>query len=143
MLYKLYIKPKIRHYAFLSFFTIVFILFCLFEIKFSKQSSKNNILFEISSPEELIEFSNSVNQGNEYIGKQIILTNDIDMSEISNFIPIGVYNSNHYFYGIFNGKGHTISNLVIDCTEGDSNNGLFGSLGGTVCNLNFDIYTYL
>ena len=131
-------KFKIRNIVLLLIFTSILLIALLYGIEKSKQSNNIRTVYEISSPEDLLAFSDSVNQGNEYIGKQVILTRDIDMSGISDFIPIGIYESNHYFYGIFNGKGHTISNLVIDYSEGYANNGLFGSLGGTVCNLNFD-----
>ena len=50
-----------------------------------------------------------------------ILDNDLDLSSIPNFTPIG--SSASPFYGTFNGNGHTISNLKISAGE---NTGLFG-----------------
>ena len=52
-----------------------------------------------------------------------VLENDIDLSTIANWIPIGAYEENyefapgewwrHAFKGIFDGNGHTINNLQI------------------------------
>ena len=47
--------------------------------------------------------------------------------------PIGEYNSGFYFKGIYDGNGHVIKNLKY-YAESD-NIGLFGQLGGVVCNL--------
>lgn len=63
-----------------------------------------------------------------------ILTGDICMNENVGYgnyswIPVGYYNSNadaHYFEGIFDGCGHTISNLYCDNGEGFRSVGLFG-----------------
>ena len=96
---------------------------------------KDNKL-EIHSAEELCDFSDSVNSGTNYQGIRVVLENDIDLGEVGfYFHPIGVYDGGNYFFGIFDGQGHTIRNIVIDSKKGDANNGLFGVLGGTVCNL--------
>ncbi len=52
------------------------------------------------------------------------LGRDIDLSSISNFTPIG---RSPVFSGVFNGQGHTISNLTINSTTGST--GLFGETG--------------
>ncbi|MDO4966365.1 MAG: CotH kinase family protein [Lachnospiraceae bacterium] len=93
----------------------------------------------ISTAKELCDFSDSVNDGVNYQGIRVILDNDIDLGEVGfYFQPIGIYDSGNYFFGIFDGQGHTIRNFIIDCKEGNANNGLFGVLGGTVCNLSLD-----
>ncbi|MGN0233212.1 MAG: CotH kinase family protein [Bacteroidaceae bacterium] len=83
-------------------------------------------VFYISSPADLIEFSQAVNSGaNKSEG---YLTEDINMSGYSDyFSPIG--NETYPFMGIFDGRGHSISNLNI---KGTSNCGLFGIVGDGV-----------
>jgi hypothetical protein len=76
-----------------------------------------------------------------YIGENIenfstasfVVSNDIDMSVIANFAPIG--GTTAAFAGTFNGNGHTIANLTIN---GTSKVGLFATLNGaTVKNIVF------
>jgi len=98
---------------------------------------EKNVLY-IHSEEDLIEFADNVNSGISYTGIQVVLKQDLDMTGVENFRPIGVYEGGNYFYGVFNGNGHTIKNLTIDTEEGNSNSGLFGSLGGTICNLTIE-----
>lgn len=100
----------------------------------SGQEYAENVIY-INSEEELVAFSENVNAGEPYTGKHVILQNDLDMSLVGDFRPIGIWEGGNYFYGIFDGNGHTISNLNIVTEEGLSNSGLFGSLGGTICNL--------
>lgn len=60
------------------------------------------------------------------------LTNDIDMSSIANFAPIGTKNA--YYTGTFNGNGHSISGLSV---SGSDAAGLFGYVkGATIQNIN-------
>lgn len=77
-------------------------------------------VFYISSAADLIEFSHAVNSGaNKSEG---YLTEDINMSGYSDyFSPIG--NATFPFKGVFDGRGHSISNLNI---RGANNCGLFG-----------------
>ena len=89
----------------------------------------------ISTPEELVAFSDRVNSGETFTGVHVMLSSDLDMSSVGEFRPIGVYESEHYFYGVFDGQGHTIKNLQITTLEGKENSGLFGTLAGSVCNL--------
>ena len=99
--------------------------------------------FEISTAEQLYNFSEFVNSGNSLKNKYVELTNDIDMSSIKNFKPI-VFEVNPFqFKGIFNGNGYAIKNLEIrrnDYSLFDENYlkydiALFGKLGGKVENL--------
>lgn len=75
----------------------------------------------ISSIRELNEFSQKVNNGNDYEGKLIQLTADIayDSTMENNFVPIGT------FKGTFDGGNHTISGINI-VKKGDT--GLFSSI---------------
>lgn len=99
--------------------------------------------FEISTAEQLYNFSEFVNSGNSLKNKYVELTNDIDMSSIKNFKPIGFEVNPFQFKGIFNGNGYAIKNLEIrrnDYSLFDENNlkydiALFGKLGGKVENL--------
>lgn len=99
--------------------------------------------FEISTAEQLYNFSEFVNSGNSLKNKYVELTNDIDMSSIKNFKPIGFEVNPFQFKGIFNGNGYAIKNLEIrrnDYSLFDENYlkydiALFGRLGGKVENL--------
>lgn len=99
--------------------------------------------FEISTAEQLYNFSEFVNSGNSLKNKYVELTNDIDMSSIKNFKPIGFEVNQFQFKGIFNGNGYAIKNLEIrrnDYSLFDENYlkydiALFGKLGGKVENL--------
>ena len=101
----------------------------------------------ISSPDELIAFRNSVNGGNDYAGRTVVLGDNIDLSlQDINWTPIGTgtrsgsgYTGNA-FKGTFDGRGFTISGLTIDATVSGDNvddaYGLFGVIyGATVTNL--------
>ena len=99
--------------------------------------------FEISTAEQLYNFSEFVNSGNSLKNKYVELTNDIDMSSIKNFKPIGFEVNPFQFKGIFNGNGYAINNMEIrrnDYSLFDENYlkydiALFGKLGGKVENL--------
>ena len=113
-------------------------------IIFAKKS--NDELYEtearttsyISTAEELLMFAASVNAGNEYEDMVVVLQNDIDMGGVKGFVPIGNYDGEFYFKGIFDGRGHTIRNLRITPECGSVNNGLFGILDGIICNLTIE-----
>jgi filamentous hemagglutinin family protein len=66
------------------------------------------------------------------LGGTYALGTNINASSITNFIPIG-YNST--FTGIFDGQGHTISNLTINDTT-DDHVGLFAVSSGILRNVN-------
>ena len=101
----------------------------------------------ISSPDELIAFRNSVNNGNDYAGRKVVLGDNIDLSlQGINWTPIGTGTrsgsgyTGKAFKGTFDGRGFTISGLTIDATVSGDNvddaYGLFGVIdGATVTNL--------
>ncbi|MBN2436501.1 MAG: hypothetical protein JXK07_14670 [Spirochaetes bacterium] len=60
------------------------------------------------------------------LGHNYIVMQDIDIASYANWIPIG--GSSGSFSGIFDGNGHSISNLTVDRSEDYS--GLFGAIGG-------------
>ena len=74
---------------------------------------------EIGTAEELEEFAKAVNSGNSFKGKTVALTSNIDLSDYSNWTPIGI-SSRYQFDGTFDGQGYVIDNLY--STQG----GLFG-----------------
>ena len=84
----------------------------------------------LSSANDLIKLSNDVNGGNFYTGTTVLLDKDIDFTGLSDkFAPIGsVWKT--CFRGVFDGQGHTVSNLkVTNSTYGYY--GLFGFSWGT------------
>lgn len=90
---------------------------------------------DISTLAELEAFRDAVNGGDNYAGKTVTLTADIDLggSEENQWTPIGI--SGKAFKGTFDGGGHRITGLYVNGT--DSDQGLFGYIGegGTVQNL--------
>ena len=120
-------------------------------------TEQNGIMtVEISTADDLVKMSAdyAVN-GQKYKNYKFVLANDIDMSDVENFMPIGIYNTKNTdilnieeygFVSEFDGQGYTISNLNInyDCKEITMNNqpqvqvGLFSkvSKNGIVKNLN-------
>ncbi len=98
------------------------------EIRKLVENSEENI----KNVEELVSFRDKVNSGLTYTGKTINLIEDIDLSSICgeningetiSFKPIG-YNSN--FEGIFDGRNHTIKNIFIN--ESSGNSALFANI---------------
>ena len=80
--------------------------------------------YHIKTPEQLIEFSQSVAGGAQY--NQGFLEADIDMEGYNDqFQPIGTTTKS--FRGTFDGQGHRISNLHV---SGGDYTGLFGAVGG-------------
>lgn len=88
----------------------------------------------ISSAEDLFDFADMVNQGNDFNGKYIKQTANIDL-EGAEWEPIAPYESENYFNGIYDGDGHYVKNLNIST---DGNNGFFGKLGGAVMNFGIE-----
>ena len=100
----------------------------------------------VSSPEELMMFSAYVNDRHDCAGLTVVLTQDIDLSSVVNFEPIGW--ELHYekssgiyeiapFSGTFDGQGFKVTNLHIDSSL--SMIGFFGFVkGGTIKNLSVE-----
>ena len=88
----------------------------------------------VSNPVQLVSLATLCNSSVEYQhlrGWTVYLDADIDMAGF-NFTPLGS-NSAH-FSGVFDGQGHTISNLSVN---NDQAAGLVGYLQGIVKNVNF------
>ncbi len=93
----------------------------------------------ISTPDDLVMFSEYVRGRGVTAGITFRLTNDIDMSAVESFLPIGWLATHEVpFSGIFDGAEHTISNLTIN-QPGMNYVGLFGYVnGGTITRLTLD-----
>lgn len=86
--------------------------------------------YKIENAAMLFNFANQFNRLEE--GQNCLcaeLVKDIDMSGTPNWIPIGT--ADRPFTGIFNGNGHTISNL--HCTTDKAGAGLFGVVESGAC----------
>ena len=97
----------------------------------------------INNLSDLVFFRDHVNAGEtryNATGVWVALANDIDMTDIANWTPIGNvdYNNKYIpqgpvFVGVFNGNGKVISNLKVASTVGgvdtQANVGLFGITG--------------
>ena len=79
--------------------------------------SKDAESYEISTAADLMGLAQLVNEGNDFSGKTIKMTGNIDLSGIDNWTPIGKYtfmpSDQHSFNGTFDGNGYTIRNLRI------------------------------
>lgn len=88
----------------------------------------------ISSADQFSNFADTVDDGETFEGKYVALSQDIDLSNVSNWNPIGDEgkSASNVFKGSFNGNGHTVSDLKIsgDYTV-ETNVGLFSALGET------------
>ena len=93
----------------------------------------------LSSKEELIRLSASVNGGDCFQDCRFALTNDIDFGG-DELIPIGHDQTGHAFSGILDGRGYKISNVVVDRVFENVGRecALFGKLDGTLVNLWLD-----
>ena len=102
----------------------------------------NGDTVEIANVAQLIAFAQSVNAGNTYAGKTVVLTADIDLNNVD-WTPIG--NWDNAFEGTFDGNGKIISNLYINDAEGEGV-GFFGVVANaTIKNVtikNVNIYAY-
>ncbi len=73
--------------------------------------------FEIDSAEDLAGLAKLVDDGNNFAGKTVKVTKDINLyvedenGEPISFEPIGSFSDDVAFEGTFDGQGHTISNL--------------------------------
>ena len=102
-------------------------------------------LVEISSPQDLLDMSRDyAAHGENYRNKLYLLTDNIDMAGVTDFLPIGRNRGSAYgFCSVFDGQGYSIRNLSLDETVPmDLYNShyiaLFDTIGpdGTVKNLN-------
>lgn len=92
----------------------------------------------ISTAQDLVNLA-ALSKSNSFRGKTFVLTNDIDMSSVTDWQMIG--SSTYSFMGNFDGQGHTISGLTINVADANLN-GLFRQTStATIKNLNLDGFT--
>jgi hypothetical protein len=93
----------------------------------------------IQNVDDFRNFRDYVNNGEEFRECFFYQTENFDLKGES-WVPIGIYGSGHYFYGVYNGGGHYLKNLIIKKGRDDSanNQGLFGQLAGKVLNLGIE-----
>ena len=94
----------------------------------------------ISTTDHMDQLASDVNNGNEYTGKCFRLVSNLDYSE-KTYTPIGVSSQSsssgyNMFCGLFDGNGHSISNVTISRSNQDCI-GLFGVIAAwaTIKNL--------
>jgi predicted secreted Zn-dependent protease len=84
--------------------------------------------YYIATVDELKAFRDLVNGGKTYEKVKVVLENDLDLSSVTNWTPIGTPSTP--FKGQFDGNGKTISHLTIDNTADNIPQALFGYLVG-------------
>jgi len=113
-------------------------IFCIMALAVA-MTAKADIVTTVSSVKNLQDLAASVNKGDEYSGKTVTLTADLDLNN-ELWTPIGT--TVHPFVGTFDGGGHTISNLNVNVDGSVTNNvaGLFGQIGdgGVVKDVNIN-----
>lgn len=97
------------------------------DFKAGKWYTAGDAPYQISTGRELVYLAQMVNDGNNFSGKTIVLTADIDLNNQA-WTPIG--NENGFdaelaFSGTFNGDGYTVSGLNVPDTYFP---GLFGQI---------------
>ncbi|MBQ8817027.1 MAG: DUF2029 domain-containing protein [Clostridia bacterium] len=107
----------------------------LYTLFFSEEGTKKDP-YQINNVEDFCRMRDLVNAGISFDAHWFRQTADLDLSEIDNFIPIGSDQGEHYFWGHYDGDGHTISNLMILAPDMDT--GLFNRLAGSVMNLGIE-----
>ena len=108
----------------------------LFSIDFQGSGTRSDP-YLIQDYRDLCNFRNLVCTGNDFHDVYFRQTADIVM-ETDDWTPIGIYGSGNYFRGVYDGAGHTLSNLIIRKHFSYSSNGLFGQLSGVVANLGIE-----
>ena len=86
---------------------------------------ENATTFSLTSAEQLAGLAKLVDEGNSFAGKTVMLEVDMDLAKIS-FDPIGDASP---FEGVFDGQGHTISNMVQSGWDFGYEWGSYGSIG--------------
>lgn len=97
--------------------------------------STETFITRISTLEEYISFANAVNGGDNYVGRTVILENDIGTEAAPVWTRVGASAAN-YFGGTFDGNGKTVYLRLTTDTDSDNSVGAFGYVGGaTIKNL--------
>ena len=110
---------------------------------FSGGSGSQEDPYLISTAEDLVQLSDNVQAKEMYAGKYFKMTNDIDMSSVDNFLPIGnnIESTDvKAFAGVFDGNNNTVRNLKCNYTGVNSIGvGMFGvTMQATIKNLKME-----
>ena len=81
--------------------------------------------FTLTDADELAGLAQLVNSGNDFSGKTITLSSNLNLSVYPDWTPIGTFSDQ--FLGTFDGGGKTVANLTI--TGSIDWSGLFGIIG--------------
>ncbi|MBO5225588.1 MAG: hypothetical protein J6B46_04160, partial [Parabacteroides sp.] len=109
---------------------------CIFKFKAISTEEGQNLT--ITTRDELAWFAAQVNEGKTFNGETVTLGNDIDLNNEA-WTPIGLNaDESKKFKGVFDGQGHTISNLKVNTEAGYTAAGFFGALNGTAKNFTID-----
>ena len=105
-----------------------------------------NGVYQIGTAQDLVEFAALVNAGGDNMSANAVLTDDIDMTGVSSWEPIGNWVSSCAYKGHFDGQGHKISNFNV--TTSQDYYGIFGvvsvatienfSIRGTITNNSYN-----
>lgn len=88
----------------------------------------------ISTADDMVNLAKLIHAGNTMSGKTFVLTGDIDMTSVNDWSQYQKFDDR--FSGTFDGQNHTISNLLLRNSNGNTSSGLFGALyNATVKNL--------
>ena len=99
----------------------------------SAPTGANQDVLQINDTYDLTEFADSVNNGNTYEGKTVVLNGDCTYS--GDWTPIGTRDKP--FKGTFYGNRHTIT--IKRCLTESDYTGLFGYSKGKITDLNVNI----
>ena len=109
----------------------VMVLGCMSVVAFADENTVS-----IGNAAELLEFVEQ-SQKDSFSGKTVVLTNDIDLSDVKEWKPICA--PEVMFAGTFDGQGHTIRNLKFSNYSIRYGGGFFRQISGaTVKNVTFD-----
>lgn len=84
-------------------------------------------VYHVKSVDGFKAFADAVNGGTTFEGKTIVLDKDIDFQGAT-VTPIGNFDDNKAFRGVFNGNNKKLSNLTIQNILGKKGVGLFGKV---------------
>lgn len=125
-------KKYIVFYIIIAFFFFSKKIYANEQLDFSGEGTKTNP-YLIESYEDLCEFRDLVNDGNDFTDIYFLQTVNIDMKKKS-WTPIG-NKKNHPFSGIYNGNGHFLENVNIDSNDISA---IFAYLDGVIANIGIE-----
>lgn len=134
---KLFNTSTLHHIEMLVVLSILLFIIksMVWSLNFSGGDGSQLDPFQLKTVDDIKELSSYVLNGNKTNGLYYVLTNDIDFTDVTDFIPIGGWSDvqtsdcSNSFQGKFNGRGYIISNLSVDRGE-NYYIGLFGKTSG-------------